>query len=149
MKITFQSQSLRDKVQLYYANRKVLPFIFKVTQCQKCFLFGHGTSLCKGKERCSLCGENTHLSATCTKLKPKCLHCQGEHKSNDKACPELEQQKLSSPDLSMKPQTHLRYLLIIHRSQPKTKAIRNRSTFLPSKRLQKLLKGLSNEKVGH
>ena len=94
-KVTFYSQNLPDSVQLYLANRRVEPFIFRVTQCETCLRYGHTTKSCKsGKPRCGNCGSTEHGTQNCTETQPTCVHCKGPYKAIDTKCPEFERQKI-------------------------------------------------------
>lgn len=75
--ITFRGQDLPDFVSIYGAKCTVSPYVYRVRQCEKCFLFVHTSRQCKTKIRCKKCGEK-HYTDTCTKFmgeNPYCINC--------------------------------------------------------------------------
>ena len=57
-------------------------------QCFKCQGYGHMANECKNEAKCRVCGQN-HNSRDCTENTPKCVNCQGQHRSDDKSCPKM------------------------------------------------------------
>lgn len=99
VQVTFRAQQLPPHITLHYVRCKVEAFIPRVLQCAKCLRYGHSFKYCKSaKSRCNTCGGDDHETARCTTPPPpKCVHCQGEHKSfveNNKTnnCPEYKKQ---------------------------------------------------------
>lgn len=59
-----------------------------VTQCTKCFNFGHGARNCHMNPRCEKCGANHDAEGCVTDvLIAKCCNCDGDHPSTDRNCP--------------------------------------------------------------
>ena len=57
----------------YYYPEKYTPDL-NVTQCYKCYLFGHLAKHCKEKQKCCKCGSVEHEAANCTNP-TKCIGC--------------------------------------------------------------------------
>ena len=69
-----QGMSIRGE---FYYPEKYTPEL-NVTQCFKCFKFGHLAKYCKSKQKCGNCGTEEHDAANCTN-KAKCMGCEGQH----------------------------------------------------------------------
>lgn len=70
-----------------------------VLQCKNCWFFGHSKGACRGKEKCVSCGL-TH-SGDCTECL-YCMNCKGNHRSNDKKCPEFLKRKELAKNKALK-----------------------------------------------
>lgn len=77
----------------YYTPKKFGP-----TQCHKCQMFGHGSRHCTMPAKCLFCAGG-HEARQCLGVvngapiegfKYKCANCNGDHKANDEACPNLK-----------------------------------------------------------
>lgn len=101
IKIVFEGQLIPDEVVLFFACRKVLPYIFSVTQCRLCFLYGHIEKNCKGQKRCQICSEVNTEDHDCSNV-VKCRHCNESHTSNSKLCLEFRRQKHIKELMSLK-----------------------------------------------
>jgi hypothetical protein len=86
----------------------------RVLICSKCMGLGHFRKQCKQKDdTCKKCGitynDIKDHSPTCSQL--HCIHCQGDHMSNDMKCPEVKQfpadltKFLLSPAIHANPQS--------------------------------------------
>lgn len=95
VKVTFRGQKLPEEVEIYGVKIKVQQFVFKVTQCFNCYMFGHTSKNCKRGMRCGSCGEDLKEKNTdkCKKQK-KCVNCKLEHESYNKDCQERRRQQL-------------------------------------------------------
>lgn len=70
---------------------KVDPYVFSVTQCAKCWRFGHMTKRCpSSKIICPKCSGN---HANCETTTYKCINCEGNHMALSKICPSYLKQK--------------------------------------------------------
>lgn len=59
-----------------------------VTQCTKCFSFGHGARNCHMNPRCDKCGAKHDADECVTDvIVPKRCNCNGDHRSTDRNCP--------------------------------------------------------------
>jgi hypothetical protein len=61
----------------FYYPEKYTPEL-NVTQCFKCYKFGHLAKHCKSKQRCGNCGKEDHGTASCAN-DAKCTGCGGPH----------------------------------------------------------------------
>lgn len=78
---------------LVYDNALLIPvqaYFEPVLQCKSCWFFGHSKKACRGKDKCVTCGF-THTDE-CANA-PFCVNCKGNHRSNDKNCPEFLKRK--------------------------------------------------------
>lgn len=91
--LTFRGQILPDFISIYGARCAVRPYIYKVTQCLKCFRYGHIMNNCRSDFRCEKC-KQTHPSSDCQVIpdQPFCLNCDGNHFTKDKNCPVYKEQ---------------------------------------------------------
>lgn len=94
IKLMIEGQSLPSYIFLYHVKGEIEPYMQNVTQCFKCFKFGHTLTRCKNESKCKQCCEITSLSESHTCQKPiSCFHCHGNHPSNSKKdCPEYFRQ---------------------------------------------------------
>lgn len=114
VQVTFRAQQLPSHIILHYVRCKVEPFIPRVLQCSKCLRYGHSFKFCKSAtSRCNTCGGDNHDTNACTTPPPpKCVHCQGEHKSfveNNKThpCPEYKKQQEIKKIMTLENKTFL------------------------------------------
>jgi hypothetical protein len=63
----------------YYYPEMYTPEL-NVTQCYKCFNFGHLAKHCKSKQKCGNCGDEDHDTSSCTN-DTNCIGCGGAHKA--------------------------------------------------------------------
>ncbi|CAM4775765.1 unnamed protein product [Rotaria magnacalcarata] len=86
----------RGKIFVHFLTYDVEGYLApaRVLICSKCMGLGHFRKQCKQtQDTCKKCGQtyddvNNHTS-TCTQL--QCIHCQGNHMSNDMKCPKVKQ----------------------------------------------------------
>lgn len=84
VRLCFNSETLPPYVYGYGCRFKIEPYIFPVTQCSKCWKFGHYIRNCPtNKTVCPKCGGN-HVN--CDTHIYKCINCKGPHMSLDKSC---------------------------------------------------------------
>lgn len=62
-----------------------------ITQCYKCYAFGHTATHCKDLQRCGKCGDTKHETTACTKETPECHNCQGPYPSWHIHCPKRDE----------------------------------------------------------
>jgi hypothetical protein len=61
----------------FYRPEKYTPEL-NITQCYKCYKFGHLARHCKNKQKCGNCGGEDHDPASCNN-DTKCAGCEGSH----------------------------------------------------------------------
>ncbi|XP_039747852.1 uncharacterized protein LOC120625008 [Pararge aegeria] len=91
VRLSFRSSTLPSYVYAYGCRLKVERFIFPVTQCSRCWHFGHLMRACPTRKIiCPKCGEN-HVN--CETKSFRCVNCKGPHISLDKSCPVFKKEK--------------------------------------------------------
>lgn len=62
-----------------------------VTQCFKCYQYGHVGHKCYNIQRCGFCAGTGHATNDCQgredNMKHQCVQCKGKHPSWDRSCP--------------------------------------------------------------
>ena len=91
--LTFQSQTLPKYIRVGYYRVTVSLFIPNPMRYYKCQKFGHTKINCMKNEACNKCGQEDHTDSQECRNEPKCVNCQGNHTSNDKACPKWKEEK--------------------------------------------------------
>lgn len=89
MIIFCNGQVLPKHISLYGQRINVETYIGRVMVCYCCSRYGHSASQCRAKARCYKCGDN-HQGNTCQAAVEKCVNCEGDHKANDRICPQLQ-----------------------------------------------------------
>lgn len=85
VRICFKGNSLPPSIKLFNLKVAVEPYIFPVTQCSRCWRYGHTIKLCpSNKIICPKCGKD-HPNCEATTF--KCVNCKGNHMSLVKSCP--------------------------------------------------------------
>lgn len=91
IRVGFKGSSLPSYIRLYEVKIKVEPYVFPVTQCAKCWRYGHPQKLCpSSKTVCPKCGNN---HANCEVKVYKCVNCSGGHMALSKNCPLFKKEK--------------------------------------------------------
>lgn len=80
IKITFSGSVLPDYVKIDEVIFSVRLFYPKLMHCDRCLLFGHTSSFCSNKQKCSKCGE-FHSSSDCGIKSDLCIYCKQKHSS--------------------------------------------------------------------
>ena len=67
-----------------------------VTQCFKCYKYGHVGHNCRNTQRCGVCAAPGHATNDCLgkedRTKHQCVNCRGKHQSWARECPERRKQ---------------------------------------------------------
>ncbi|XP_073963694.1 uncharacterized protein [Choristoneura fumiferana] len=92
IRLQFSGSDLPPYVFSYGLRMEVEPYIFPVTQCSKCWKFGHIRNFCpSNKQICPKCGAD-HENCETTVF--KCTNCKGDHMSVVKSlCPAFHKEK--------------------------------------------------------
>lgn len=75
--LVFKEDELPKKVSLGYLIYPVGPYERATLRCFNCQRYGHVAVVCRGRRRCTRCGED-HDGKECNK-DMKCPNCGGEH----------------------------------------------------------------------
>lgn len=85
VRIGFKGPELPPYIYIFGLRIKVEPYNFPVTQCSKCWRYGHTIKFCPSKRiYCPKCGGK---HANCETTRPKCLNCTNNHIALDRNCP--------------------------------------------------------------
>nr|XP_034833642.1 uncharacterized protein LOC117990289 [Maniola hyperantus] len=85
MRICFKGSSLPPHVKIFDTIAEVSPYKYPVTQCSRCWRFGHSAKICPSyKIICPKCGDN---HPNCTSTTFKCNNCGGKHMAMARVCP--------------------------------------------------------------
>lgn len=91
VRLCFNSSSLPTHVYVYDTRLKVDPYVFPVTQCSKCWRFGHLIKMCPSRKIiCPKCGK---FHENCETSEFKCVNCNGNHMALAKKCPTYLKEK--------------------------------------------------------
>lgn len=91
VRIGFSGPSLPPYIYLFDLRVRVEPYKFPVTQCSRCWRFGHVIKMCpSNKIICPKCGQH---HANCEVTSFKCVNCSGKHMALSKLCPIYKKEK--------------------------------------------------------
>lgn len=91
IRLCFKGNYLPPYVYAYGCRFKVDSYVSPVTQCSKCWKFGHLIRFCPSQKIiCPKCG-GAH--ANCETTVFKCLNCKGPHMALNKSCPSFLKEK--------------------------------------------------------
>lgn len=91
VRLAFKGPTRPAWVYIYGMKINVEPYIFPVTQCSRCWRFGHSLRSCpKKKIVCPKCGKD---HANCESTIFKCVNCTGNHMSLERSCPAFKKEK--------------------------------------------------------
>jgi len=72
----------------------------RITQCYRCFGFGHMTRFCKNEERCSKCAGKHHIKGCVVPAnRRRCANCNGSHEPWRRSCPKWKIQAKQSEEI--------------------------------------------------
>ncbi|CAH2086393.1 unnamed protein product [Euphydryas editha] len=91
VRLGFKGPSLPSYIHIYGMRVKVEPYMFPVTQCSRCWRFGHTIKMCPSKRVfCPKCGGKHE---NCPTTVYKCINCTKDHMALDRSCPEYRREK--------------------------------------------------------
>lgn len=90
VQVCFSGSSLPKYIKSHDVRVNVEPYIFPVTQCSKCWKYGHTIRVCPTRLRCPKCGKN-HPNCETTKF--RCVNCGGAHMALSRTCPLFVKEK--------------------------------------------------------
>ncbi|XP_069365320.1 uncharacterized protein [Maniola hyperantus] len=93
VRLCFRGKQLPQYISVDGLKINIEPYIFRVSQCSKCWRLGHILRRCPSfKVICPKCGGNHD---NCTTTTYKCVNCNGNHMAMSKTCPSyLKERKL-------------------------------------------------------
>ncbi|CAG5056790.1 unnamed protein product [Parnassius apollo] len=91
VRVGFIGSTLLSYLCTYDMQVKVEPYLFPVTQCSRCWRFGHTLRMCPSKRiYCPKCGGK---HANCETTIFKCLNCTKNHMALNRQCPKYIKEK--------------------------------------------------------
>ncbi|GBN93394.1 hypothetical protein AVEN_100479-1 [Araneus ventricosus] len=90
--ITILGTTVPETIKLWFIRQCTQPFVDRPRQCNKCFVFMHGTRTCDKNNICFCCGGD-HIGPC--QQPPKCVNCSGSHNAKSRSCPVyIQEQKI-------------------------------------------------------
>ena len=90
--LTFK-KTMPEKIFYGYETKKVRQYVPPVMRCFNCQRYGHGANQCRGRVRCSACGQGHTWQECPNKSAPKCARCGGPHSAAYLGCPQYKEAK--------------------------------------------------------
>lgn len=91
IRLGFKGTSVPPYVFIHKIRIKVEQYIFPVTQCGRCWKFGHMTRFCPSKK--IICPKCTKKHESCETESFKCVNCHGPHMAMNKSCPNFKKER--------------------------------------------------------
>ncbi|CAK1553445.1 unnamed protein product [Leptosia nina] len=91
VRVTFKGSSLPSYIYIYDMRTQVHSYTFPVTQCSRCWRFGHTLNMCPSLK--TICPKCTKHHANCDTTQFKCNNCSGRHMAMAKICPVFKKEK--------------------------------------------------------
>lgn len=91
VRVCFKGSTLPAFVYIHGIKTKVDQFKFPVTQCSKCWRFGHSGKLCPSRKL--ICPKCSDSHANCESREFKCPNCGGHHMAMFRGCPVFLKEK--------------------------------------------------------
>ncbi|KAJ2948161.1 hypothetical protein O0L34_g9969 [Tuta absoluta] len=85
IRLGFKGGSLPRYIYIMNMRVQVEPFVFPVTQCARCWRFGHTLKMCPSTK--VICPKCTKKHPNCETTTFKCVNCAGAHMALVKTCP--------------------------------------------------------------
>ncbi|GBM31120.1 hypothetical protein AVEN_255068-1 [Araneus ventricosus] len=90
--ITILGTTVPETIKLWFIRQRIQPFVDRPRQCNKCFVYRHGTRTCDKNNICSSCRGD--YIGPCQQS-PKCVNCSGSHNAKSRSCPVcIQEQKI-------------------------------------------------------
>ena len=97
LKVRFKTSSMAQKAMgkgIIVLNQSIPPWkvereiFIRLTACNNCFAYEHDARNCPKEKKilCGYCGEEGHRQGQCKSEAPRCINCQGEHKTLAARC---------------------------------------------------------------
>lgn len=91
VRICFKGSSLPSKVYVFDTICSVTPYLYPVTQCARCWRYGHSVRVCPSNK--VICPKCTGHHANCDTAVFKCNNCLGKHMALARTCPIYKKEK--------------------------------------------------------
>lgn len=93
VRLCFKGSLLPTYILTHNTRIKVTPYVFPVSQCTKCWKFGHTKRVCPSRK--IICPKCTGPHENCESTTYRCPNCSGKHMALAKSCPlYLKEKKL-------------------------------------------------------
>ncbi|GBN92183.1 hypothetical protein AVEN_15607-1 [Araneus ventricosus] len=90
--ITILGTTVPETIKLWFIRQRIQPFVDRRRQCNKFFVYTHGTRTCDKNNICFCCGGD-HIGPC--QQPPKCVNCSGSHNAKSRSCPVyIQEQKI-------------------------------------------------------
>ncbi|GBL74157.1 hypothetical protein AVEN_231045-1 [Araneus ventricosus] len=90
--ITILGTTVPETIKLWFIRQRTQPFVDRPRQCNKCFVFTHGTRTCYKNNICFCCGGD-HIGPC--QQPPKCVNCSGSRNAKSRSYPVcIQEQKI-------------------------------------------------------
>lgn len=91
IRLAFRGPSLPAYVLIHGLKVNVKPYVFPVTQCSRCWKFGHTRLQCPSKK--IVCPKCTKDHDNCETIVFRCVNCTGDHMALQKVCPVYKKER--------------------------------------------------------
>ncbi|CAH2087447.1 unnamed protein product [Euphydryas editha] len=91
VRLSFKGSFLPAYVLVENLRIKVEPYVFPVSQCSRCWRFGHIVKFCPSSK--IVCPKCTQNHANCDTKSFTCINCKGHHMALDRSCPAYIKEK--------------------------------------------------------
>lgn len=92
VRLAFKGPTLPSSIKIHGIAVRVDPYVFPVTQCSRCWRFGHSLRACPTlKIVCPKCTKN---HANCEVTTFTCINCGGNHHALDRICQAYRKEKI-------------------------------------------------------
>lgn len=139
VRLCFKNSTCPDYVFAYGCRFKVERYVFPVTQCSRCWKFGHHKKFCPiHKNLCPKCGKE-HIN--CDTKNFTCLNCKGSHMALDKTCKFFIKEKRIRVLMSLENTTY-KNALLLYVKEKKANTVK----IIPPRENDSLIKGFDADR---